>query len=166
MRDIRETVAYWQSARIHLFAMPRTPGPPTFFITFNADDHHWKDLMVVLASCSGRNMSNEQVDELSDEERRTLITSNPVVTAHHFQHHFQSLVKEIIKGFGRPIGVVTDFFWRVEFQLRGSPHIHSLWWIKDAPNLDTVEARTVAPDFIDQYISARIPEEGSSEDSL
>ena len=58
--------------------------------TFSADDPHWKDLMVVLASCSGRNISNEQVDELSDEERRTLMTSNPVVTAHHFQHHFQS----------------------------------------------------------------------------
>ena len=166
MRDIRGTAAYWQSARIQLFAMLRTLGPPTFFITFSADDHHWKDLMVVLASCSGRNISNEQVDELSDEERRTLMTSNPVVTARHFQHRFQSLVKEIIKGSGRPIGEVTDFLWGVEFQLRGSPHIHSLWWIKDAPNLDTVEGRTAAPDFIDRYISARIPEEGSSEDSL
>ena len=125
MRDIRGTAAYWQSARIQLFAMLRTLGPPTFFITFSADDHHWKDLMVVLASCSGRNISNEQVDELSDEERRTLMTSNPVVTTRHFQHRFQSLVKEIIKGSGRPIGEVTDFFWRVEFQLRGSPHIHS-----------------------------------------
>ena len=166
MRDIKGTAAYWQSARIQLFAMLRTLGPPTFFITFSADDHHWKDLMVVLASCSGRNISNEQVDELSNEERRTLMTSNPVVTARHFQHRFQSLVKEIIKESGRPIGEVTDFFWRVEFQLRGSPHIHSLWWIKDAPNLDTVEGRTAAPDFIDRYISARIPEEGSSEDSL
>ena len=62
------------------------------------------------SSCSGRNISNEQVDELSDKERRTLMTSNPVVTARHFQHRFQSLVKEIIKGSGRPIGEVTDIF--------------------------------------------------------
>ena len=34
MRDIRGTAAYWQSARIQLFAMLRTLGPPTFFITF------------------------------------------------------------------------------------------------------------------------------------
>ena len=110
MRDIRGTAAYWQSARIQLFAMLHTLGPSTFFITLSADDHHWKDLMVVLASCSGRNISNEQVDELSDKERRTLMIRNPVVTAHHFQHRFQSLVKEIIKGSGRPIGEVTDFF--------------------------------------------------------
>ena len=130
---------------------------PTFFITFSADDLHWKDLMIVL--------TEDKVDELSNEER-TLMTNNPVVTARHFQHRFQSLVKEIIKGSGRPIGVVTDFFWRVEFQLRGLPHIHSLWWIKDAPNLNTLEGRTAAPDFIDCYISARIPEKGCGEDSL
>ena len=58
MRDIRGTAAYWQTARIQLFAMLCTLGPPTFFITFSADDHHWKDLMVVLASCSGRIISS------------------------------------------------------------------------------------------------------------
>ena len=56
MRDIRGTTAYWQSARIQLFAMLRTLGPPTFFITFSADDLHWKDLMIVLARCSGRDI--------------------------------------------------------------------------------------------------------------
>ena len=71
--------------------------------------------MIVLARCSGRDMTEDKVDELSNEERRTLMTNNPVVTTRHFQHRFQCLVKEIIKGSGRPIGEVTDFFWRVEF---------------------------------------------------
>ena len=44
---------------------------------------------------------------------------------------------KVIKGTGQPIGELLDFFWRIEFQLRGSPHVHSMWWIKDAPNLDT-----------------------------
>ena len=84
MRDIRGAAAYWQSANIHLFTMLRSLGPPTFFITFSADDHHWKDLMVVLANCSGRNLTEEQVDLLTDEERRDFMASNPVVTARHF----------------------------------------------------------------------------------
>ena len=39
----------------------------------------------------------------------------------------------------KPIGEIKDYFWRVEFQQRGSPHIHSLWWVEDAPDIKTVE---------------------------
>ena len=87
------------------------------------------------------------------------MTTNPVVTARHFAHRFQCLLREVIKGTGQPIGEVLDFFWRIEFQLRGSPHVHSMWWIKDAPNLDTVYGRQVAPQYIDNYVSVRIPSE-------
>ena len=166
MRDIRGTAAYWQSAKIQLFAMLRSLGPPTFFITFSADDHHWNDLMVVLAKCSGQNLTEDEVDKLTDEDRRKLMASNPVVTARHFAHRFQCLVKEVIKGSGTPIGEVIDFFWRIEFQLRGSPHVHSLWWIKDAPDLDTKAGNQSAPAFIDRYISVRVPDEGCGEDEL
>ena len=166
MRDIRGTAAYWQSAKIHLFTMLRSLGTPTFFITFSADDHHWKDLMVVLANCSGRNLTEEQVDLLTDEERRDFMASNPVVTARHFAHRFQCLVKEVIKGSGKPIGEVINFFWRIEFQLRGTPHVHSLWWIKDAPDLDTKAGSQSAPEFIDRYISVQFPDEGCGKDEL
>jgi hypothetical protein len=37
--------------------------------------------------------------------------------------------------------------------------LHSLWWIKDAPNLDTPEGIKEAPKFIDKYISTEIPTE-------
>ena len=166
MRDIRGTAAYWQAAKIQLFAMLRSLGPPTFFITFSADDHHWKDLMVVLAKCTGQNLTEDHVDRLTDEEKKELMASNPVVTARHFAHCFQCLVKEVIKGSGKPIGEVIDHFWRIEFQLRGSPHVHSLWWIKDAPDLDTKAGSQSASEFIDIYISVRVPDEGCGEDDL
>ena len=35
-----------------------------------------------------------------------------------------------------PIGKIIDYFYRVEFQQRGSPHIHSLLWVQDAPVID------------------------------
>ena len=62
------------------------------------------------------------------------------------------------------IGEVVDYFWRVQFQLRGSPHIHSLWWVKDAPNLQTVEGLHAVSGFIDQYITTRIPLEGEDDE--
>ena len=163
MRDIRGTRAYWNSVKIQLYAMFRTLGPPTFFITLSADDNNWTDLMVVLSKCKGQNLSEEQASELSPSEKRVLMTINPVVTARHFAHRFQCLSREVIKGTGQPIGEVLDFFRRIEFQLRGSPHVHSMWWIKDAPNLDTASGRQVAPQYIDWYISVGIPKESDGE---
>lgn len=32
-----------------------------------------------------------------------------------------------------PLGSISDWFYRVEYQQRGSPHIHMLLWIKNAP---------------------------------
>ena len=52
----------------------------------------------------------------------------------------------------------------MEFQLRGSPHIHSLRWLKDAPTLQTVEGLRAVPGFIDQYITTRIPPEGEDDE--
>ncbi len=31
------------------------------------------------------------------------------------------------------IDKVTDYFYRVEFQARGSPHTHALFWVENAP---------------------------------
>ena len=40
-----------------------------------------------------------------------------------------------------PFGVMVDYFNRVEFQQRGSSHIHGMVWIKSAPhyNVNTDE---------------------------
>ena len=103
MRDIRGTQAYWNSVKIQLYAMFRTLGPPTFFITLSADDNNWTDLMVVLSKCKGQNLSEEQASELSPSEKRVLMTTNPVVTARHFAHRFQCLSREVIKGTGQPM---------------------------------------------------------------
>ena len=126
MRDIRGTQAYWNSVKIQLFAMFRTLGPPTFFVTLSADDNNWVDLMIVLSRSMGQNLSEEEAANLSASERRELMRTNPVVTARHFAHRFQCFLREVIKGSGQPIGEVVDYFWRIEFQLRGSPHVHSM----------------------------------------
>ena len=68
-----------------------------------------------------------------------------------------------MKSSSKPIGEIVDYFWQVEFQLRGSPHVHSLWWVKEAPDLQTVEGLRAVPGFIDKYITTKIPSEGEDE---
>ena len=109
-------------------------------------------------------ISTEDVESLSTEQKRELLCSDPITTARHFSQRFQRFMA-FLKGLSKPIGEVVDYFWRVEFQLRESrPHIHSLWWVKDAPNLQTVEGLRAVPGFIDQYITTRIPPEGEDDE--
>ena len=60
MRNIRGTAAYWQRAKLDLFAMFRTLGPPSYFITLSADNMNWPDLMYVLAKRDGQNLTDEK----------------------------------------------------------------------------------------------------------
>ena len=51
-----------------------------------------------------------------------------------------------------------DYAIRIEFQARGSPHAHTILWIKDAPKLGVHSDEDVC-NFIDQYISCSAPED-------
>lgn len=53
---------------------------------------------------------------------------------------------------------MADFWWRVEFQRRGSLHIHGFFWCAAAPNPNTVAGRAAVPAYIDTFISATIPD--------
>ena len=57
-----------------------------------------------------------------------------------------------------PIGKIKDWFYRVEYQQRGSPHIHMLIWLEDAPvfGVDKDEDVTL---FIDKIITCQKPED-------
>jgi hypothetical protein len=50
-------------------------------------------------------------------------------------------LKHILKSPISPFGKLADYWYRVEFQHRGSPHVHMLLWIENAPqyNKDTTE---------------------------
>ena len=54
-----------------------------------------------------------------------------------------------------PFGHVTDYVYRVEFQKRGSPHIHGMLWIPTAPQASTHSADDICS-YIDSCISCSI----------
>lgn len=57
----------------------------------------------------------------------------------------------ILKSAASPVGEVNEFFYKVEFQLRGSPHIHMLAWVKNAPQLDGSQK---GEKFVLQFVEA------------
>lgn len=48
----------------------------------------------------------------------------------------------------------SDYFHRLEFQMRGSPHSHGLYWLKNAPVYDEhdPDSEEACIQFIDKYI--------------
>lgn len=56
---------------------------------------------------------------------------------------------------------LMDFFNRMEFQMRGSPHLHGIYWIKNAPKYKEgdEESKRLCIEFIDQLITCERSED-------
>ena len=61
------------------------------------------------------------------------MNKNPVLVARHFQYRAEIFFKVIV--LDDPLGKTQHYAIRVEFQVRGSPHIHSFIWILNARKL-------------------------------
>lgn len=91
-------------------------------------------------------------------EKNEVLRSNPVTVARMFEHRFHTFKSEVICSPSEPIGKVSDYFQRVEFQQRRSPHMHCLYWIEGTPKLDT-DGDDAVCNFIDKYVSCAVPSE-------
>ena len=159
LQPIRGTPSYWQGAQKDLFAMLRQLGIPTWFCSFSAAEFRWNDIIDVILRQQG---DNRQAKNLDWTEKSKVLKSNPVTVARMFDHRFHIFLRQVILSSANPIGIVKDYFYRVEFQQRGSPHMHCLFWVKDSPKLNADGVDAVCK-FVDQYVTCKLP--SSSEDS-
>ena len=73
-----------------------------------------------------------------------------------FQHQLESFFSQYLLSSAHPLGHIKDYLIKIEFQMRGSPHAHSLLWVKDALKIDEDPDEVVCK-FIEKYITATIP---------
>ena len=87
-------------------------------------------------------LSEDEIQDLSYQDRCKLLNKNLVLLARHFQFRVEMFFKEII--LHGPLVKTEYYVIRVEFQVRGSPHIHSFLWIVNASILSekTIESYT------------------------
>ncbi|KAI8496925.1 hypothetical protein Bbelb_255800 [Branchiostoma belcheri] len=152
LQPVRGTPQFWDRALNELFAMIRQLGIPTWFATFSAADLRWPEVLEAIR----QDQSSVPVSDLSWEERCDILKSNPVTAARMFDHRVKLFFKHLIQSPSQPIGEVVDTFTRTEFQQRGSPHIHCLFWVKDAPKLDVNSEEEICS-FVDRYVSCQLP---------
>ncbi len=138
MQPLRGTPAYWEKTLRDLFAMLRQLGTPTFFCTFSAAEMRWSEVITAIKAQQGESVN---FSELDWSEKCEILRSNPVTVMRMFEKRVEALMRDLIMSPAQPIGEVIDFFYRVEFQQRGSPHIHCLFWVKEAPEFEKIKIR-------------------------
>ena len=162
-RNLRGSPPYFERCKKDLFAMIRQLGNPTWFCSFSAAETRWIHLIKILGRLiDNKNYSDDEVTQMTWQKKSKLIQKDPVTCARNFEHMVQLFIHDFIKSSCQPIGEVIDFFYRVEFQQRGSPHIHGLFWIKNAPEY----CRDCDEDiikFVDSYISCKADSNDLSE---
>ncbi|PFX25090.1 hypothetical protein AWC38_SpisGene10304 [Stylophora pistillata] len=137
LKNLRGSPAYFQKCKKDLFAMILQLGNPTWFCCFSAAETTWKHLLQTLGRIlEKKEYSDEEINSMTWQQKSDLIQRDPITCARNFEHVVQLFIQDVLKSDVMPIGEIVDYFYRVEFQQRGSPHIHGLFWVKDAPQYD------------------------------
>ena len=125
LKSIRGSAPYWEVTTKDLFAMVLQLGIPTWFCSFSAADRRWPEIREAILLQQKKDIPQEK----SWEDHCQTLKSNPVTATIMFQRRVHAFINKVILSKSNPIGHVIDYFYRVEFQSRGWPHIHCLFWI-------------------------------------
>ncbi|XP_074641227.1 uncharacterized protein LOC141898976 [Tubulanus polymorphus] len=152
-KTLRNSPAYLESKKKHVFAMIRQLGLPTWFISLSAADTKWVDLLKILGKLIDKtDYSDNDIEAMDWQQRSRLIKSDPVTCARFFDHRVHNFIEHVLKSAHNPIGEIQDMFYRIEMQQRGSAHIHMIVWIKDAPKFGEQSNEEIAT-WLDQFVS-------------
>ena len=125
----------------------------TTYTVYNfADDLHWPELGILL----------ESIDYHEAARKASFLGSmceDPLMAAIHFERWFDALMKYVINSQEHPNGKVKDFFYRVEFKIRGSCHYLVTTYFSGLK----IYSSDVLVQYIDSVIKTDIPDESDVE---
>ena len=156
-KNVRGTSMYYEESKKNLMALLRQNGCPSLFLTLSCAEFDWPELLKeIVETVQRRKVSMEYVNSLPNKVKNKLISENVVQSTIHFQKRISKLFSLMKYDFFKETDQtyhVSSYFYRIEFQQRGAPHVHSLLWLKndkkeDAPNF------WIDPDANDQNLDS------------
>ena len=69
--------------------MAKQLGIPTYFLTLSSADLRWRELSYIVNKLNNLGLSDEELRNLSYQERFNLLNNKPVLAASHFQHKIE-----------------------------------------------------------------------------
>ncbi|GBP91974.1 hypothetical protein EVAR_59368_1 [Eumeta japonica] len=161
LRCIPNSAWFWSDRKKDLFAMIRQLGPPTAFMTLSANETGWENLLKLLYKLKneGAKMSDEFLAQMSYVHKAQLVNEDAVTCAIYFNRMVNCLLKVLQSKKRSPFGKyrVVHYFKRIEFQHRGSPHAHILFWLENVPE-DLLSNDPEVIKLIDELVSVSASE--------
>ncbi|CAF1656335.1 unnamed protein product [Rotaria magnacalcarata] len=145
LRCDRSSPAFWEMKKKEFLAMFRQLGCPTIFPTLSAAETKWSEFIVILTQVLENNVITlEEAENLSYEKKCDLTRKDPVTCVRYFEHRLKCLWEILLAPCGPFEGNgLEDKYIRVEFQFRGSPHIHVCIRLKNAPKYDKNNPKSI-----------------------
>lgn len=128
---LRGRDAYWVDTRFNLQAHIACFGPPTWFVTLSPAETDWPE---VLEMYNLVHKTNPGFVMYTKNTIRGAIAADPFFFARIFQTRLSATLNKLLLKAEGPLGTIVHFFYRIEYQQRGTEHVHMLLWAKDAPN--------------------------------
>ncbi|KAF5331234.1 hypothetical protein D9611_013064 [Ephemerocybe angulata] len=147
--SLRGTRAFWSARRNELTDAMALKKAPHIFFTLSAADLQWPDLHEHMPK--GEGDPDPEDEDAARRKRRENLNRNPHIAAAYLDERVKLFFETVLK----PLFDVEDFWYRYEWQERGSGHIHGFLWLKNAPDVDQIRwdfLKNPDPDFV-------IPEE-------
>ena len=161
LRALRGSPPYFEKAKKDIFAMIRQLGPASLFCSLSSAETQWIHLLRILGKLvDKKTYTNNELENLNWEDRCRLIQADPVTCARHFDYQVNQFINNFLLSKTAPLGKIADWFYRVEYQQRGSPHIHMLIWLENAPTFG-VDFDCDVVKFIDKIITCEKPTQDS-----
>jgi hypothetical protein len=123
--SLTDSDAYWHDVATRCFAISAKFGAPTFFLTFTMNPY-WPEYQAL--------------------KRESGNFGDSAIMAIVFKEKLSGLMMFLKRR--RTLGTIFAFVWRIEYQRRGLPHAHLLFW---------TDFQTQIVESVDSVISVRYP---------
>ncbi|CAF1017803.1 unnamed protein product [Brachionus calyciflorus] len=150
LQAVRGSREFWRNISGNLETMDEKLGPATFFITLSCAEYYWNETHEFLVKLN---------KDLCDVDKMTinqLCSIDPVGFSMFFEKRWRTFFNKVVLYSNGPLGEVTNYFWRTEYQSRGALYIHMKVWIKNAPVYGKNSIEEIQK-FIEKHISCEMP---------
>ena len=181
-KTVTGTPMYFKKFRNEIFARMEQLGPFHFFVTLSAAEMHWPEVTASILHIQGKKIIYESGWE-EDEDKITILViednKEKYIPLSEYQRRFirnktdflknnfllitrmfDARVKAFIKLMTAD-GKFSHYSYRIEFQLRGMPHLHGVFWLNENEIKDCIDENGQYKDknvveMIDKWISCSL----------